>query len=187
MKALSGICGFFLFSYLIRVTQSSWSIPVWQLIKSFQKPWISWFAFFFCCLLRTWPLEGAVLSDYNLSPVLAASWQLCLAAGDPRYLLLSIKHGKGPPQLSEWSRVLSNSFVALSVGGFLLLSWRIAMNYCAPRRGGVYQRWKRIHWVTAKCLELLWMLSIHLFISSSEWLSGILNSKLQIRTEVQRG
>lgn len=112
---------------------------------------------FFSCLLRTWPLEGAVLSDYNLSPVLAAGWQLCLAAGDPRYLLLSIKHRKGPPRLSECRRVLSNSFVALSVGGFLLLSWRIAMNYCAPRRevfnreGSEFTEWLLSVWNCCEC------------------------------------
>ena len=186
MKVLLGICGFFFFSYLVRITQSPCSIPVWQLIKSFQKPHISWFAFPAVCKGCGRPLEGAVLSDYNLSPMLAAGWQPSLAAGDPRYLLLSIKHGKGPPQVLKWGWVLSNSFVTMSVGGFFLLSWRIAMNYCALRRVFNRDGSKFIERLlsTQNCSKCSAYIS--LFHPHNNFQTNLI-PKLQIRTEAQRG
>lgn len=141
----------------------------------------------FCCLQRMRLASGRGSSiDYNLSPMLAAGWQPSLAAGDPRYLLLSIKHGKGPPQVLKWGWVLSNSFVTMSVGGFFLLSWRIAMNYCALRRvfnrdGSKFIERLRSIQNCSKCSAYISLFHPH------DNFQTYLIPKLHIRTEAQRG
>lgn len=76
--------GFFLFLYLLRVTQPSWSIVVWQLIKSFQTAHISWFAF----LLSAEDVASERGHSVRLQSVPGVGSRLTgLAAGDPRYLL----------------------------------------------------------------------------------------------------
>lgn len=96
--------GFFLFPYLLRVTQPSWSILVWQFIKSFQMAHISWFAF----LLSAEDVASERGHSVRLQSVPGVGSRLAgLAAGDPRYLVLSIKRRKGLPLMFKWGWVLS--------------------------------------------------------------------------------
>lgn len=64
--------GFFLFfSYLLRATPPSWSRPSLTIDKVISKG--TPFLICICrCLLKMWPLDGAILSGCSLSPALAA-------------------------------------------------------------------------------------------------------------------
>lgn len=63
--------GFFFFSYLLRATPPSWSRPSLTIDKVISKG--TPFLICICrCLLKMWPLDGAILSGCSLSPALAA-------------------------------------------------------------------------------------------------------------------
>lgn len=110
------------------------------------------------CLLKMWPLEGAILSGGSLSPGLAVGGR----AGCRRPRVLSAVHqaargaalgGRFPGAVQEAGRPRS----------------RKAQGAALPEEG-----WQHVRWAPAQCPDVFSVSCLHSFISSPQ-LSGMLN------------
>lgn len=133
MKPVLGICGFFSFFIFAQSHPTVLEHPSLTIDKVISKG-THFLICIFCCLLKMWPLDGAILSDCSLSPVLAAGWQVWLQETPGTYCCLSSR-GKG--HLARADGAGHRGFLRCYVRSFILLSWKIATNSFSLRRGSV--------------------------------------------------